>query len=271
MSETPKIDNIGKQRLPVETYLMSPDENDRIERARSALIESCMKRFGLEFSPNTPDYKQMAGQTNNRYGPTDPKAASSRGFHPAKPPKATSDEAASRKPLSPDVRTVLGIDDEPPNAKTPSAERAYKGKRIPQGGCAGETDRKLTEGGGIIQDAEVAIDINFKNFEQSTTDARVKKAFAEWSRCMKKKGFSYATPLETINDPRWKTENASDLEIATATAEVACKKQHNTVGVWLAVEKAYEEKDIKTHARELKAVRKGIDVTFENAASVVSP
>ncbi|WP_406430356.1 hypothetical protein OHA59_32535 [Streptomyces sp. NBC_01589] len=268
VAETPTIEDVSDHSLPVEKYLMSPTENDRIERARSKLIGSCMKRFGFDFTPNTPDYKKMSGQVTNRYGPTDPKIASSLGYRQAK--RQVEEELSPvQPPLSADMKNVLGIRDESEkDAPSPTGD-TYRGMRIPDGGCAGETDRKLTEGGGIIQDAEVAIEVNFRNFERSTADVRVKKSFADWARCMKGRNFSYKTPIDAINDPRWRTDTPSALEIATATAEVECKRRHNVIGIWVSVESAYEREDIKVNTKQLNEVRKGIDIAFKNAASVV--
>ncbi|MEU1367966.1 hypothetical protein ABZ454_17735 [Streptomyces sp. NPDC005803] len=256
------------RRLPVEDYLMSPTENDRVERARSSLISACMKRFTLDFTPYTPDYTKMAGQVSNRYGPTDTKVAATHGYHPAREQIAEG-EAPGQKALSADMRRVLGSSIAPAGATPPESPGSYRGIRIPAGGCAGEADRTLTSGGGIIQDAEAAIAINFSSFEKSAADPRVKKVFAAWSTCMREKNFSYATPLEAINDPRWKTDGPSAPEIATAVAEVECKQRYGVVDVWFSVESTYQRADITAEAKRMAQVRKGIDVAFENAAAVV--
>ncbi|MGW5275156.1 hypothetical protein ACWEQP_21790 [Streptomyces sp. NPDC004044] len=260
--------DIVHRRLPVENYLMSPTENDRVERARSTLIGECMKRFGFDFTPHTPDYKKMSGQVSNRYGPTDTKIAAVHGYH-AGQQQMEEGEAPAQKPLSQDMKDVLGGSGDTSRKASPRTKDSYHGIRIPEGGCSGESDRRLTAGGGVIQDAEAAIAVNFESFERSAADRRVKKVFAEWSTCMKEKKFSYATPLEAINDQRWRTDGPSAPEIATAVAEVQCKQRYDVVSVWFSVESSYQRADIKAKAKRMAEVRKGIDVAFKNAAAVV--
>ncbi|MCM2411033.1 hypothetical protein [Streptomyces sp. RKAG290] len=260
--------DVTHRRLPVEDYLLSPTENDRVERARSALIGTCMKRFGFDFTPNTPDYKKMSGQVSNRYGPTDTKTAAAHGYHPDQP-RMGAREADAQKALSKDMKRVLGGSVDSSGKASPRTKESYRGIRIPKDGCSGDSDRRLTAGGGLIQDDAAAIAVNFESFEKSAADPRVKKVFAEWSTCMKEKKFSYATPLEAINDQRWRTDEPSVPEIATAVAEVECKQRYDVVGVWFSVESSYQRADIKAKAKRMARVRKGIDVAFRNAAAVV--
>lgn len=267
-SGAPAGGDVAHRRLPVEDYLMSPAENDRVERARSALIGACMKRFGFDFTPRTPDYKKMSGQVSNRYGPTDTKAAAARGYHPDRQQMSEGAET-SQKSLSKDMKAVLGGGDDSSGNASSRTEKSYRGILIPEGGCSGESDRTLTTGGGLIQDAEAAVAVNFDSFDKSAADRRVRKAFAEWSTCMKEKKFSYATPLEAINDQRWRTDEPSAAEIATAVAEVECKQRYDVVGVWFSVESSYQRADIKAKAHRMAEIREGIDVAFKNAASVV--
>ncbi|MEU9475246.1 hypothetical protein [Streptomyces sp. NPDC048191] len=266
----PMLDSTHDQRLPIEKYLISPQENARIENARSALMTSCMKRFGFDFKPATTDYRQKSNQTAHRYDPTDPALAARRGYHG--PQRAAPNAAQpSRKPLSADMEAVLGHGlnaPTPPGAAAPPADGKYHGIRIPEGGCMGEAEKKLTAGGGIIQDSPTAVDINFKDYVRSMADARLRAAFAKWSACMKAKGFSYPTPEAAVKDPAWNSPKPPRRELATASADVTCKRKNNVVGTWFAVESAYEKRDIRTEAEKMTGIRHSIDIAVRNAAAV---
>ncbi|MFC5669754.1 hypothetical protein [Streptomyces incanus] len=265
----PVLENTHDQQLPIEKYLISPQENGQIESARSALMTSCMKRFGFDFRPATPDYGQKRNQTSHRYDPTDLALAATRGYHGSQ--SRTQNEARpSRKPLSPEMESVLGHGlgaPVPPESTTPPADHEYRGIPIPKGGCMGEAEQKLTAGGGIIQDSPVAIDINFKGYVRSMADVRLKAAFAKWSACMKDKGYSYPTPEAAVKDPAWNSLKPSRRELDTASADVTCKRQNNVVGTWFAVEAAYEERDIQADIKRMTGIRHSIDIAIRNAAA----
>lgn len=270
VSAVPTLKSTLDRRLPVEKYLIGPQENARIESARSALMTSCMKRFGFDYEPAVTDYAQKQNQTSHRYDPTDPAVAATGGYHGAQT-RGQDGARPSRTPMPAEMEAVLGHGTDAPTpsgAPGPPAGGTYHGLRIPKGGCTGEAEEKLTAGGGIIQDAPAAIDVNFKNYERSMADPRLKAAFAAWSACMKKDGYSYPTPEAAVRDPAWGTPTPSARERATASADATCKRRTNVVGTWFAVESAYETSDIRARARQMTRIRHSIDIALENAAAV---
>ncbi len=76
---------------------------------------------------------------------------------------------------------------------------------------------------------------------------------------MAAKGFSYPTPTAAFLDPKWVPQSEAQFQdytvtpaqIATATADLACKKSTNLVGVAVAVETAYDKQYIAAHAAAL--------------------
>jgi hypothetical protein len=245
--------------------LISPEDYKKIEQASSVLVTSCMKRFGFSYDPTSPTPGRGSNQTAHRYDPTDPAVAASRGYHEG---GTTASATPSRAPLSPGMKTVLGHGLGAPSLSgepSPKTGARYKGVRIPTGGCLGEAQQALTQHGGIIQDDPAAVDINFKDYVRSMSDPRLKAVFSKWSACMKAKGHSYATPRDADNDPRWKSSTASKVEISTAVADVACKRQNNVVGAWFSIESAHEKQDIQANIEHMTRVEKEIAITVENA------
>ncbi|MFF4345063.1 hypothetical protein ACFY00_34735 [Kitasatospora sp. NPDC001540] len=256
--------------LPIARYLISPDEDRRIQAARAALIASCVKRFGLDYSPAKTSEKPdpMA----RRYDLTDARSAAARGYHREGDPVAGGTGPSPRE-LPPDVQAVLGNGRAAPGgpsaAPRPSTT-AVNGTAVPEGGCFGEADDALTAGGGVIQDQPLADEINGRDYEKSLADSRVRDVFRRWSECMGKKGHPYGTPIDAVSDERWRTASPSEVEIATATADVDCKQQTDLVGVWFTVESEYQSADVRSNSAALQRIRKAIDVALANADKVAA-
>jgi hypothetical protein len=211
-----------------------------------------MARYGLTYTP-PPAAGPTVTQTTRRYGPVDPAAASVQGYHPADAgqPPHTGPAATSG-----DMNTVLGAGLGADGKAAPGSADSYHGRKLPVGGCRGAAQADLTAQGGTGRDSDVAVGINYGGYQQSLSDPRVTAAFRMWSRCMKQKGFSYNSPLDADKDPRWeKAPRPSPDELTTATADAACKRQTNLVGVWYTVESAYEDVAIQQNQAQLTAAR----------------
>lgn len=84
---------------------------------------------------------------------------------------------------------------------------------------------------------------------------------------MHDKGFDYSTPANAIGDPRFQSAaTVSALEISTAKADVTCKMHVNLVGVWSAVETAYQVRLINQNRAALDAIRTARDQQMKAAA-----
>jgi hypothetical protein len=89
---------------------------------------------------------------------------------------------------------------------------------------------------------------------------------------MRRAGFSYRTPWDANDDPRWwvDQDTASDPEIATATADVGCREDANLVGLWYAVETAHQTRLIEENSEQLRALEQYLAVYRRNVAEVVA-
>ncbi|MFJ4792878.1 hypothetical protein [Kitasatospora purpeofusca] len=261
----PTLDTADGRALPIAQYLISPDEDRRIETARTALIGSCMKRFGFDYAPEANGTKPDL--MVRRYYLTDAASAAVQGYHWGAPADRAQ-QSATPQPPAPEMQAVLGQGRDAPADPAAPAGRTYNGLAIPPGGCLGEADDTLTRGGGILQDDAGALEINGRSFADSMADGRVKAAFAAWSRCMKEKGQTYASPVDAVGDERWfSSPTATAPEIAAATADIGCKQQNNVVGIWFAVETAYQDRAVQADLKRLEQTRKAIDTTLANAAA----
>ncbi|MER5637886.1 hypothetical protein ABT095_13130 [Kitasatospora sp. NPDC002227] len=260
--EIPVADSTASKSMPVEAYLFSSAQRQQVENARDTLTVRCMQRFGLSYTPPPPPPATDRGQATHRYDVSDP----ANGYRPPGP--APTPRPAPPQ-LSSDAVNVMSGGEVPGSSKTVTS---YHGLPIPKGGCAGEADARLTAQGGSILDSQLAVGINFDNYQRSMTDDRLTAVFRQWSDCMKAKGYQYPTPNDAMKDSRWKptAPAPSADEIAVATADSACRQQTNVIGTWYTVESAYETEAIQAAQPELTKVKAGIAAVVHNAETVNS-
>ncbi|MFD0413835.1 hypothetical protein [Streptomyces sp. NPDC127108] len=261
VKSTPTALAAASLKLPLDAYLLSPDELDRLATAQGTLVARCMHRFGFEFRmPDPPPQPEPPDGNERRYGTTDAKAAAKHGYQPKPPPRGRT-PAAKPAPTSDDpaeTSVLLG-----------KGQRSWKGKPIPEKGCAGEAARGLSSGTPPLSDSETAAAqrLSAESFTRSQRDSRVRAVFTQWARCMKAKGYDYATPLDPPGDPRF-TDRVTAQQIKTANADITCKKKTNLVGVWFAVESRYQKDLIAGNRSVLEKVRRNNQAQLAEAARV---
>lgn len=259
-----QLTDMSHQALPLEAYMLQPGQFATIMSARRQLVTQCMQRFGFDYRPATADggTDPTAGKTQSQMRYVDSSAhVSAYGYH-QEPGVGTPAVEPQRSPTELAVLTGSSDGGDAPGQAT--------GRDIPEGGCFGEVDRTLAQRGVIIQDDELVSTINIEGMSRSTQDPRLKQAFAAWSACMKGKGYTYATPKEANQDPRWSTPTASAEEIGTAVADLACMTENNVVGTWFAVESAYQKQQIEANFEKLEQVRRSIDTSIRVANGIVT-
>ncbi|MFE6775476.1 hypothetical protein [Streptomyces sp. NPDC057702] len=261
-SAIPVITQPADRSLPVDAYLLTNDEEDTFARARHALVTRCMASFGLRYEPLVKPGFRPRNRMQYRYGVSDPRQTATHGFAPPGSPRGQK-PPPERPPLSATQSLVLSGTDSPkvmPGSTDAKGGQRVNGRTVPNGGCFGQAMEALKardgDGGG---DAELARRITSESFDRSRRDPRVTKVLSRWSRCMRARGFSYADPFAAGNDPAWRTATPSAAERSAATADAVCKRRENLIGVWWAVEAAYQRRDMDQHRDELAAIRATID------------
>ncbi|MEU7059581.1 hypothetical protein [Streptomyces sp. NPDC046197] len=97
--------------------------------------------------------------------------------------------------------------------------------------------------------------IKQETFAASMADRRVTTVFARWSACMATRGFRVSDPLHPADKLPSLTEPVpSRAEIDQAEADVVCKQRTDLVGVWFAVESAYQRTAMGRNAAALTSV-----------------
>ncbi|MFJ8041644.1 hypothetical protein ACIRBX_14215 [Kitasatospora sp. NPDC096147] len=258
-------------RLPVTAYTPTADERLRSRQAVQRVLQDCMKDFGLSFPSH--DLRAPSGPvsaTQMRYGVTSLAQAELTGYHfGAANPGWTATGPAPDPPdnTDPGYQLVLKGNGAPGTDGTPAD---HLGKPVPPGGCMGAMSRKLAAGATFRGEAALVKQISAEGFDRSLKDRAVVAAFAKWSACMADRGHHYATPMDALNDPAFAEAEPAPNERETAKADVACKAEHNVVGIWFAAEATFQRARIAEHQEELRTIRKQMDQQNSLAATVVA-
>jgi hypothetical protein len=245
----PQLLDAAGLALPLDAYQLSTAGVGELTRGYGALLRRCLARYGATLPAGSPTAGAGPRTRNERrYGLTEERAAAARGYRPAVPP------AHSR-------RTAV-----PPLTEAILAGRAgaVAGKPVPPGGCAGEARRALTAKAPPGADTGLAERLSADSFVRSRNAQQVRAATAEWARCMAAAGFHYRDPFEPAADARFRGPLAG-AEIATATADVACKRATNLVGIWFSVESTYQDASIAANADALTLAARALAAQLATA------
>jgi hypothetical protein len=237
-------------RLPLDAYLPSVAETSRLAQANRALLRACMAEFGLSYDATAPAAVGPRTWNERRYGLSDPAQV---GYWPQ-------DRLAPARPRhAPQPAAVAA-------ALTGSGAAVVNGRRVPAGGCAAGAYRRLTAHDPPGADRYLAQRLSSDSFLASRRHPAVRAATLAWSRCLRAAGFDYATPLDPPGDSRFQGPVATPLEIATARADIACKRQTNLAGIWFAAESVAQAALVAANRTSLRRGRDAYDAELAVAA-----
>lgn len=257
--------------LPLDRYEFSTRDSGRQTEAQARMTRSCMRKLGFEdfpLHPKQPKNMQtaqltMVSITSYPYGPLDLDSARRHGYG-WDPDHSRADAAR------PEGRVM-----------TEAEYEAFNGSRrkpSEPGGCASSGAERLTEG---VQDTTrmwTYVTRRSLSVDKAVgKDKRVREAIDTWAGCMESKGVErYKTPSDAYRDKAWgRMDNdggntdRTKKERATATADVECKREHNTAGVWWAVRAEKQRADVARHKDAYEAVRADQDRMRANVKRVL--
>ncbi|MFE4479039.1 MULTISPECIES: hypothetical protein [Streptomycetaceae] len=270
----PVIDRPEQITLPLDGYKPTAEQAVTISRASHLVTARCMKDFGLQAPEETYDaFTQAATAARERtqlYGYFAPAKAAEKGYD--------RNQVIPDSTLSPDVTSVLyGAD---PSGKPVTS---FNGRPVPKGGCWQAGADAL---GGPPPVPGTAQGLPDKGPRIPLTDPRLTAAYAEWSACMKGKGYSYANPADAYSDRKWGAAGTTPAagtapaagtppprspdEVPTAEADIACKLSLNTVGRLVAVETAYDNQYIARNADSLRSFAQQLSARTQRAQAVIA-
>lgn len=105
-------------------------------------------------------------------------------------------------------------------------------------------------------------------------DSRVQRALAAWSACMASHGLRYARTVDAELDPRWgerdQATTAGAAETGVAATDADCRQQSNLVGIYKAVEIAYQQRLLDANATTLYAAAETFDEWLSTANTILA-
>ncbi|MEU3775405.1 hypothetical protein AB0F11_19720 [Streptomyces sp. NPDC032472] len=268
--------------LPMDAYTDTEAESARMGRVQEGLVARCMARYGFTYEGVSTAAPTGGGAPEDRhrylFGLADPEYAAAHGYdktagagRPAKPaPPQLSDSAY----------TVLhgevpggGQGAKAPDAKSEEEAAGVDsgievgGMKVPAGGCGREGYRKLYAPTKDSVDLLFAFGLASEAHERAKGDSRVVEVLAKWSACMGSSGYGgIPTPYELVGKLGLDGDLAGPKAVAAAKADVACKREVNLVGIWAAVEKAYQDRLVEQHAETLALYQRQREARFKLAA-----
>jgi hypothetical protein len=263
----PTVTSVSTLHLPIERYLLPPLQAVQADWIRSVQVSSCMRRFGFSYPAGirpTAGSQAVNAYTVmfRRYGVTEAPSVRVWGYHVPRPFVGAAPRPATpeKRVASQDEETVLTGQD--PSTGKPAVR--YGGRAVPAGGCLDEPVSAAGSGFGGLSEPDPEADritaaLKDESFTASTADPRVKAAFARWSACMAQHGYRFADPLTAAGVPSMAAPGPTPAEIAQAEDDVACKAKTRLVGIWFAVESAYQAAEIRANAAKFEAIRKARD------------
>ncbi|MCM0676613.1 hypothetical protein NCC78_18250 [Micromonospora phytophila] len=267
----------GEVVLPIDAYALTTVDVGRLGHARTLLAGDCMRRFGFTFDAQAVeadlrDQVKDVGLHGNlrRYGVTDDAVATRYGYHLAstvEAPAAATGEARSDHGLG-----QLTAAKEAVLFGTTADGKALAqvgGQQVPRGGCLGEARTRIADAGQLGESAVVSR-ISAESFQRSLNDPAVTAAIGRWSACMKAQGHSYPSPLEVAATFDLENPTVAAKEVATARADVACKRQVDLVTVWTRFEETYQKSQIEKHAQELQRLKADRAEQLKRVSAVVT-
>lgn len=268
--------------LPMDAYTDSEAEAARMGRIQEGLVGRCMARFGFAYEGVSGPASGGGGAAEDRhaylFGVADPAYAAAHGYDKTAGAGRRSKPAPPK--LSDSATTVLtgrrpGSTEQGPEALTEEAAVALDsgievgGRKVPVGGCGREAYRTLYAPTEDSVDLLFSFGLAAEAHDRAKGDSRVVAVLRTWSDCMDKSGYSgISSPYQVIEKLGLEGDLGGAKAVAAATADVACKREVNLVGVWAAVEKAHQERLAEENAETLALYAKQREARFRLAAQL---
>ncbi|MGW6058962.1 hypothetical protein [Streptomyces sp. NPDC055189] len=249
--------------LPLDRYEFSTRDSKRHTEAQARMTRSCMRKLGFEDFPLHPSWRKMANShamtmvamPSYPYGTLDLDSARRWGYgwDPARSRTGSGWPSEGRAVRENEQEALYGTDGD---------GKSVAGK--PAGGCENTAAERLTEGVRDKTRMYTYVPKRSQSLDKAVArDKRVREALDTWSDCLESKGVKrYKTPSAAFGDKAWHRGNdhggntgRTENELATATADVECKREHNTAGVWWAVREEKQRDDVARHKDAYEAVR----------------
>jgi hypothetical protein len=274
----PPIPPTGSTRpipMPLDSYEeVAGNEQEVLVEASSLLTQKCMTSRGFSYTEAAQPSKELSSlqaTENSPVGLTSLSQAQTYGYAMPKGGAGAGGPVffgavgaqvfgqALRNSGAAWVEALLGFTPGPQGPVQPGQGRHE--------GCAQLVTSELygPDGGSANPDPVPGIALQALQWTQS--DPRIVAADRVWSACMARRGFSYRTP-QLAAEHNWPSA-PTQVEIATAAADVTCKAQTDLTNTWLTVEAAYQLALISQNLTALSQLQTSFKGLLQRAEALV--
>ncbi|MFD4896777.1 hypothetical protein [Streptomyces sp. NPDC058411] len=293
---TPTADT--DEPLPLDAYLPTKEQEESIQRAKSVLVSTCMKRFGFTYPAEPVPDPVLAMIRSGGEGALafrSESEAAQYGYHPKPESGEGQAESGSGAATGGDRAVMeLVLTGKSQDKVRPSDQDTVAGKAVPEGGCVGEADAELAEGApapdtggsddvlpeGAPEESlrtaagngpvNAVLALRGKAADQVTKDERFVEMIDGWKKCMKTAGYPLGSLSAAAEDPRWsESTTATQEEKNTAVADMRCRLEVNYLGIDHALDSAYQQRMIEENGEMLESVRSNTEARVKNAAALL--
>ncbi|MET7620842.1 hypothetical protein [Streptomyces sp. NPDC005408] len=256
-------------QLPLDRYELSTLEYKRFDRAQDRLVQRCMVGFGYADFPLDPKDRQREAApivwvtvSSSPFGMLDLDKARRWGYG-WDPKRSVLPEHKGRAMTEEEYGVLYGT--------RLGGATTIRGRKVLENGCSGEASKQLTSG--VKDSRSMWSYVSGREVSLAKTepkDERIRGAWDTWSQCVVDKGLGrYGSPDKAFADKAWKRGSGGNTtrtarELATATADVECKRKHDTVRVWWEARAAIQRADVERNKAKYAAVLRDLDVVRAN-------
>ena len=263
LGPVPTITDPSQVTLPTDAFPPTAEQLRGQRQVVAAVSAACTRDLGYGDGDRTTHLIGVEQEVRSRvtrsfsYGYFAPAGTQPKGYGTHVDMDEVMAAAGPAQPLSAEEETAL-------NGRDPATGQPVErpnGREVPEGGCHRKGREAIADVSSGLPDGGPAVPL---------TDPRTVEAYSTWSACMQAEGYDYKDPSAAIADERRRQPSerqASDRQIATATADVECKITNNTVGVIVAVQRAYGTRYVEAHAEALAALRQKSDELLASVAT----
>ncbi|MFI5866677.1 hypothetical protein [Streptomyces sp. NPDC051546] len=285
LGEVPVAPAAASLSLPLDAYTDTDAETVRMGQVQQRLLSRCMARYGFPYEEVRPSDPAGAQGPDGRhlvlFGATDPEFAAAHGYdltagkgRPVRPPAAPLSESAALVMHGERPGGAQGAAQPPDAANEEEAAKVDSGidvggQKVPPGGCIREAYRKLYAPTKDSVDLLFPFGLASEAHERSKGDSRVAAVLRNWSACMEKSGYGgLKDPYEVVQKLGLEADPGGPKAVTAAKADVACKREVNLVGIWTAVEVAYQKRLVEEQAETLALYKKQREARYRLAAKL---
>ncbi|WP_326658694.1 hypothetical protein [Streptomyces sp. NBC_00385] len=279
ISATPPMSGTVGLELPLDTYDVTREEANALQEGQGVLISRCMERFGFRYSlPPRPAATATREANALIFGVVDENEVARYGYsapEDAQPSRRTPQNLTPSEELAlngaPDLKPPDMPKSQAEAVKDGGGKERINGKAVPVGGCGREAFLKLYAPEPNAVDAMYVFNLKAQAESRAREDSRTKAVNKHWSDCMARSGHTATDPMNATTELGIADDAlASPAAITAAKADVGCKKEVNLVGIYFAVQSAYQNRLIDKNAETLDLAKKQLTDRLKLAASLIS-